>query len=176
MLPMYPFALSATIIALLDRAAFAQDFPIHCDTSVKDDFAQALSHPNATGSYIRSSPLPPGNDTTARSSWTYRTAINVEEDEKVWQRFWVEFPNDERNQNDDLKVCGIAFGAMSFDTYSNGQDDTGDCLKTLNQECIDAIKRVASAQCSDPFPGSTKGMLPQCEPFGLTSNTISGGK
>ena len=159
---MFPSA--AALLALLARTTLAQNNGLQCTLG---EFEQALDHPNATGSYPRASPLQGDNDTIPSGNWTYKTAVTVEDDQ-VRQRIWVETPSFTGLQNSDFpfQMCAIAFEGLPRATYIKGQQDNGDCLATLSQNCVNTLARIASQKCSGAnLAPAHSGDLEACTPF-----------
>lgn len=160
--PMFPSA--AALLALLARTTVAQNNGLQCTLG---EFEQALDHPNATGSYTRVSPLQGDNGTIPSGNWTYKTAVTVEDDQ-VRQRIWVETPSFTGLQNSDFpfQMCAIAFEGLPRATYIKGQQDNGDCLATLSQDCVNTLARIASQKCSGAnLAPAHSGDLEACTPF-----------
>lgn len=44
-----------------------------------------------------------------------------------------------------FQLCTIAFTHLSSSTYIKGQNDTGYCLETLDQGCVDPLSEAASS-------------------------------
>ncbi|KAL8827959.1 MAG: hypothetical protein Q9191_002865 [Dirinaria sp. TL-2023a] len=146
-----------------------------CHSSAYDDINQALLRPNATGSYSRPSPFSSDNTSIPAGDWTWNTAIIVKGDNQVWQEWWVETPALEGVKDRDIpfQVCAIGFDGLPRKTYSNGQDDPGDCSSTLDQECVTALTKLASQSsgknldhCINIMSQIRYHTPPECQPFG----------
>lgn len=172
------FASSATVAIAKENSTSSAD--IECpNPSGSPELHQVGAHPNVTASYSRPSFHPQQNGSFPLSNWTYNTAIYVDQYELVTQEFWIETPNLRGFNSSEVpfSICTIAFEGLPKDVYSKGQNDTGDCLSTLNQDCVKAINHFVgnssdgdpAVQCSDIMykMSDYETSLPECRQFGF---------
>ena len=183
--PLRLVSLAATLSISLAKVALAQNnstgsLGAGYHSAVDDDLDQAFIRPNATGSYRRPSSFPPNNTLIPAGDWIWNTAIIVKTDNQIAQEFWIDTPTLKGLKNRDIpfQVCVIAFEGLTRSTYSKGQDDAGDCLSTLNQDCVTALTRMASQssgstldQCLNLMSRIRYHTPSECQPFGSWGNS-----
>ncbi|KAL8678491.1 MAG: hypothetical protein Q9186_005161 [Xanthomendoza sp. 1 TL-2023] len=115
---------------------------------------------NASATYPIPAFIPP-NDPTEPHNWTYHTAILVNTKSSM-QTLWIDDPAS--TSNNDTKItskslpyigCLVAFFGLPHDTVMRGQEDTGDCTKTFDQECVNAV--LAGAKEAGALVSGTMG-------------------
>ena len=119
-----------------------------CNEETNEDYI--IKHSNASGLYTYPSFSPPptfgslGAKTIPAGDWTWGTALGVT-DEGRDQEFWIDTPNLKNVDPKDIpyELCNIEFDGLPRSTYGKGQDDNGDCLATLNQDCVDDLNKLA---------------------------------
>ena len=147
----------------------------------------ALTHPNATGSYSRTGFMEGNNGSTwpgEQFNWTYNTAIHIDDKGLVFKDLWVETPNLDLMKAYDVpvSVCTFAFPGLPKAVYDAGQNDTGDCLLTLDRDCVNALESLhppdltgdLAHQCSSIQSQISASNPPECAKFGLTDGYFSG--
>ncbi|KAL8948740.1 MAG: hypothetical protein Q9222_005093, partial [Ikaeria aurantiellina] len=100
---------------------------------------------NASASYQIPGFYPPGNGTTPPSNWTYNTAILAGSNADYSQTVWIDTPDNTDISSKDLPYLGCitVFFALPAATNKRAQDDDGDCTKTFDQNCAQAMVRFA---------------------------------
>ena len=144
-------------------------------------------YPNATGSYSTpalSRPRKATNITISAGGWTWNTAIIVNDYNQIWREFWIETFNLQGLKNIDIPFqgCVAGFDALPRSNYIRGQNDSGDCLSTLNQDCVNAIHRLLSkpsasteSVCAEVAYQMTARTPSECRPFGPWGDPYSAG-
>ncbi|KAL8999525.1 MAG: hypothetical protein Q9169_001613 [Polycauliona sp. 2 TL-2023] len=80
-----------------------------------------------------------GTGSTPPLNWTYKTAVSVDDDDgSALHSFWIDTPEGTDLFPKDLPYYGsvIAFLNLPRRTVLRGQDDSGDCLKTFDEDCV----------------------------------------
>ncbi|KAL9633851.1 MAG: hypothetical protein Q9204_003236 [Flavoplaca sp. TL-2023a] len=93
---------------------------------------------NASGSYQIPGFYPPGTGPASSSNWTYNTAVIVDDTGAGEHTFWIDTPDGTDPSSSDLPYygCNVALLGLPYDTVLRGQDDRGDCLRTLDVDCV----------------------------------------
>ena len=139
-------ASNPAVILLLIAASIAQQNPVpqnstqtnsttNCDTS---HFGPQGDSYNASGSYQIPGFYPPGTGPASPSNWTYNTAVTVDDTAADEPTFWIDTPDGMNPSSNDLPYygCNAALLGLPYDTVLRGQDDTGGCLRILDEDCI----------------------------------------
>ena len=103
---------------------------------------------NASGTYsIPGFSAPESPPSTA--NWTYNTVVRVGPSGAFNTRFSIDTPAGTPNITSPhlpYLGCVVAFPHLPRETIQHGQDDTGDCLTTLDQQCVDDFLAAAKAR------------------------------
>ena len=142
MISLRTFPLTATLCVSLAGSVFAQNISTEsiiasCSNFGDNELNQALLYPNATGSYSTPAFSRPGkatNITISAGGWTWNTAIIVNDYNQLRREFWIETFNLQGLKNSDIPFqgCVAGFDALPRSNYIRGQNDSADCLSTLN--------------------------------------------
>ncbi|KAL8819714.1 MAG: hypothetical protein Q9223_001902, partial [Gallowayella weberi] len=117
---------------------------------------------NASAAYPVPAFIPP-NDPSEPHNWTYHTAVLVNTKGST-QTIWIDNPSSISNETQPTSKslpyvgCIVAFFGLPHDTIQRGQADTGDCTKTFDQECVNAVvagAKNAGAQMSGTMGNET---------------------
>lgn len=169
---------AAALLTLLVKQAHTQTNRINTVNCSGNAGLDGPPNQNATGSYIR--PNPYWND-----DWIYNIAVTIDHNEQVWQKFWIDTPRSPGNNQTDLPstLCLTAMPHLPRNVSFSGQNDTGDCVATLGQNCVAAINTIiapehttASAKgCKDLSSQVFGGAIKECGPSGLGGSTLMSG-
>ena len=103
---------------------------------------------------------------------------------KYGENFWIETFNLQVLKNSDIPFqrCVAGFDALPRSNYIRGQNNSGDCLSTLNQDCVNAIHRLLSkpsasteSVCAEVAYQMTAQTPSECRPFGPWGDPYSAG-
>ncbi|KAL8691553.1 MAG: hypothetical protein Q9218_003250 [Villophora microphyllina] len=166
--------LATALLAFTANPALAQDLTTSSNNT--DCIAYTIpGNPNATGSFSRAGFASKGSTNIPTGNWVYNTTINVNERNQVWQYFSVDTPNLKGIKNSDIpfQVCTIGFTGLPRNVSMRGQDDNGDCSKTLSPECATALTKLASQstgagddQCGNIATKISSQTPLECQSFG----------
>ncbi|KAI4272629.1 MAG: hypothetical protein LQ337_005163 [Flavoplaca oasis] len=138
--------LLASSISSLIAASIAQQNPgpqnstqTNSTTNCDDNhFGPQGDNYNASASYQIPGFYPPGTGPASPSNWTYNTAVIVDDTGAGEHTFWIDTPDGTDPSSNVLPYygCNVAMLGLPYDTVLRGQDDTGNCLRTLDEDCV----------------------------------------
>ena len=121
----------------------SQSSGTECNNTVQTSHNSSTSVKNTgVGQYSIPGFYAPGNGTVPPANWTYTIGVEVHENSSSSNtNFWVGTPDgtDPTSQALPYHGCMAAYMELPQSTAKRGQDDNGDCTKTFDQKCVDAL-------------------------------------
>ncbi|KAI4237243.1 MAG: hypothetical protein LQ352_007950, partial [Teloschistes flavicans] len=148
----FPFFFSfLTIFSLLLSLSAAQNATNSTNCQPNLEWNPEEAPYNASAAYSIPGFYAPGTGTNPPANWTYNTAVSVSSNGNTNQSIWIDTPDNTIVGSVDLPYvgCVIAFLTLPHDAIVRGQDDNGDCLKAMDQKCVDdvteSVKGIAAS-------------------------------